>query len=88
MDPGAVTTVAIQHELEHLGDEDEARVTAHRRHLEALLCAAALQEAIRRAESWYAERENELRLFDRRAAQTVWQLVVDARVRQSRVWAP
>jgi hypothetical protein len=88
MDPGAVTTVAIQHALDHLGDDDRPRVTAHRRHLEALLCAAALQEAIRRAEFWYAERENELRLFDRRAAQTVWQLVVEARVRPSLAWAP
>jgi hypothetical protein len=88
-----VTTAVIQQQLDRLpdvaeSDRDRAKATLSRRHLEALLCAARLTEAIERAEQWYAEREEDLRRFDRRAAATVRQLVIDARVRSSFVWSP
>jgi hypothetical protein len=86
-----VTSVAIQHTLDRLedvvqSDHPDPRATLYRRHLEALLCAARLQEAIAQAERWYAQRENDLRRFDQRATATVRQLVSDARVRPSLAW--
>jgi hypothetical protein len=53
LDPVGVTTEALQHELD-------------RRHLETMLCAARLREAIHDAERWYARREQRLRQFDAR----------------------
>jgi hypothetical protein len=87
----AVTDPAIRHELDRLPEADQAggaRAILHRRHLEAMLCAARLQEAIAGAERWYAQREDELRQFDRRATATVWRLVADDRVRPSLAWSP
>ena len=83
-----MTIEAIQHELDRLPDADDARATLHRRHLEALLAAARLQEAIDRAERWYARREEKLHRLDRLARATVGWLVADARVRPSLAWAP
>jgi hypothetical protein len=83
-----VTTEAIQRELDRFPDAVDARATVHRCHLETLLCAARLQEAIDRAERWYARREATLRRFDRRATATVWQLVAEARVRPLLAWTP
>lgn len=87
-----MTSVAIQHTLDRLddiarSDHPDRRATVYRRHLEALLCAARLQEAIVQAERWYAQRENDLRRFDERATATVRQLVSDARVRPSLAWS-
>ena len=89
-----MTASAIQQQLDRLPTVAEpdgggcAKATLSRRHLEALLCAARLNEAIERSDRWYAQREADLRLFDRRAAATVRQLVIDARVRPSLVWSP
>jgi hypothetical protein len=87
-DPEDVTTAAIQEELDRLEPSPTgARAALYRRHLEALLCAARLHEAIDRAERWYARREETLVRFDKRATATVRQLVADARVRPSLTWA-
>jgi len=86
-----VTVSAIRHELDRLPDVDQAggaRAILYRRHLEARVCAARLQEAIDDAELWYAQREDELRRFDRRAAATVRRLVSEARVRPTLTWSP
>ena len=85
-----MTAAVIQHELEllsaiHVGDG--ARAVVHRRHLEAMLCAARLQEALDRAERWYERRAEVLRSFDRRATATVHRLVADARVQPSLTWS-
>jgi hypothetical protein len=87
-----VTTAAIQRQLDRLpdvahSDRGGAKATLSRRHLEALLCAARLNEAIDRADRWYAQREDDLRRFDHRATATVRQLVIDARVRPSLAWS-
>jgi hypothetical protein len=87
-----VTSAILQQELDRLGtvagdDRRDPRVTLHRRHLEALLCAARLHEAIDRAERWYAQREATLRRFDQRATATVRQLVSNAQVRPSLAWS-
>ena len=81
-----MTTEAIQRELDRLPEAADARATLDRRHLETLLCAARLQEAIDQAERWYVRREQTLRRFDRRAAVIVGRLVADARVRPSLAW--
>lgn len=92
-DPEPLTTAAIRHELDRLSRVDVAegadgtRATLYRRHLETMLCATRLQEAIDRAERWYAQRADEPRRFDRRATATVRQLVADARVRPSLAWS-
>ena len=85
-----MTAAVIQHELDllpaiHVGDG--ARAILHRRHLEAMLCAARLQEALDRAEQWYERRADALRSFDRRATATVQRLVADARVQPSLAWS-
>jgi hypothetical protein len=86
-----VTSAAIQHEIDRLGDvsddRTELRASVYRRHLEVLLCAARLHEAIASAERWYAQREADLSRFDQRATATVRQLVSDARVRPSLAWS-
>ena len=88
-----MTTAAIRHELDRLSHvevadgTDATRATLYRRHLETMLCAARLQEAIERAERWYAQRADELRSFDRRVTATVRQLVADAQVRPSLAWS-
>jgi hypothetical protein len=85
-----VTTTALQHELDRLSGTDIADrplATFYRRHLEAMLCAAQLQEAIDRAERWYEQRAEMLRSFDRRATATVRHLVADARVQPSLAWS-
>jgi len=87
-----VTIATLQRELSRLGDgadddRGDPRATLHRCHLEALLCAARLHEAIDRAERWYLQREATLRRFDERATATVRQLVSDARVRPSLAWS-
>jgi hypothetical protein len=89
-DAAPVTAAGIQHELDllsaiHVGDG--TRAVVHRRHLEAMLCAARLQEALDRAERWYERRAETLRNFDRRATATVQRLVADARVQPSLVWS-
>jgi hypothetical protein len=85
-----VTAAVIQHELDllsgiHVGDG--ARAVVHRRHLEAILCAARLEEALDRAERWYERRADVLRNFDRRATASVHRLVADARVQPSLAWS-
>jgi hypothetical protein len=65
----------------------EARATARRRHLETMRCAALLQEAVDRAERWYARRADVLRRFDRSATASVRHLVADARVQPSLAWS-
>ena len=85
-----MTSAVIQHELDllsgiHVGDG--ARAVVYRRHLEAMLCAARLQEALDRAERWYERRADALRSFDRRATTTVQRLVADARVQPSLAWS-
>jgi hypothetical protein len=87
-----VIATVIQAEIDKLGDladggHGDLRAVWYRWHLEALLCTARLNEAIERAEQWYAQREDELRRFDRRATATVRQLVSDARVRPSLTWS-
>jgi hypothetical protein len=90
-DAQSVTSVAIQHTLDRLEevaerDHPDPRATLYRVHLEALLCAARLREAIARAERWYAQREDDLHHFDQRATATVRQLVSESRVRPSLAW--
>ncbi len=83
-----MSTAKIQHELDRLDESPaDARATLYRRHLESLLCAARLHEAIDRAERWYARREDTLVRFDQRATATVRQLVAESRVRPSLAWA-
>jgi hypothetical protein len=87
-----VTSATIQRELDRLGpvadgDRENPRATVHRCHLETLLCAARLREAIDIAERWYARREAHLRRFDDRATATVKQLVSESRVRPSLAWS-
>jgi hypothetical protein len=87
-----VTIAAIQRELDRLGDRadddpQDPRAAVPRCHLQALLCAARLSEAIERAERWYAQREATLRRFDQRATATVRQLVIEARVEPSLTWS-
>jgi hypothetical protein len=85
-----VTVAVIQHELDLLSGiqvDDGARAILYRRHLETMLCAARLQEAVDRAERWYERRADVLRRFDRRATATVHRLVADARVQPSLAWS-
>jgi hypothetical protein len=87
-DAAPVTAAAIQHELDRLPDVgDGARAIGYRQHLEAVLCAALLQEALDRAERWYERRADRLRSFDRRATATVQRLVADAQVQPSLAWS-
>jgi len=82
-----VTIATIQEALDRLEDAGDVRAALYRCHLDALLCAAHLREAIDRAERWYEQREADLRNFDRRATATVRQLVSDAGVRPSLAWS-
>jgi hypothetical protein len=52
------------------------------------LCLALLDEAIARAERWYARRERTLAEFDHRAADVVRRLRAAAMVRPSMSWDP
>ena len=84
-----MTSAVIQHELDllsgiHAGDG--ARAIVYRRHLEAMLCAARLEEALDRAERWYERRADALHSFDRRATATVQRLVAAAQVQPSLAW--
>jgi hypothetical protein len=74
LDAQRVSTEAIQHELDRIPDTGSASVALRRCHLETLLCAARLQEAIDRAERWYARREEDLRRFERRMTATARRL--------------
>ena len=85
-----MSAAVIQHELDLLSGirpGDGARAIVYRRHLEAMLCAARLQEALDHAERWYGRRADALRNFDRRATATVQRLVADARVQPSLAWS-
>jgi hypothetical protein len=89
-DAAPVTAAVIQHELDLLPAihaDDGARAVLHHRHLEAMLCAARLQEALDRAEQWYERRADALRNLDRRATATVQRLVAEARVEPTLAWS-
>ena len=91
-DPKGVTSAATQLEVDRLtdvadADHDGARATLYRSHLQALLCAARLNDAIDRAERWYSQRADHLLCFDQRSAATVRRLVAEARVRPSLAWS-
>ena len=87
----AVTTTAIRHELDRLPDVDHAdgaRAILYRRHLEARVCAARLQEAIDDAELWYAQargRAAPLRPACRRDRPAAG---IRGRVRPTLTWSP